>query len=257
MPSLLVTSRKRSAFRSTNHCQGQLQISQSLSILFSITADVKNDCSCIFTSVLSYGVHRDNFRLFTAWTTCTGCLIYKREAGELKTFLYDRVAEPQTFWHTQFFWRPMSFSADYEQGSDHLWVVEGEFRIVIWDWQLSVWDKGGLLTARSKSPELLKKFTAFYGTRRFIPTFTRARHLSLSRARLIQTMFSKPTSWRPILILSSHLRLGLSSGLLSSGFPIKTLYESLLSPLRAKSHIPFPLLRSYRRISPVRSLIFG
>ena len=39
-----------------------------------------------------------------------------------------------------------------------------------------------------------------------------------------------PTSWGSILILSSHLRAGLPSGLFPSGFPIKTLYTLLLSP---------------------------
>ena len=59
---------------------------------------------------------------------------------------------------------------------------------------------------------LVKKFPAFYGTRKFITAFTRAQHLSLSWASPIQSVPSHPNSWRSILILSSHLRLGLPSG---------------------------------------------
>ena len=54
-------------------------------------------------------------------------------------------------------------------------------------------------------------------------------HLSLSWANPIQSIYPHPTSWRSILILSTHLRLGLPSGLLPSGFPSKTLYTTLSS----------------------------
>ena len=81
--------------------------------------------------------------------------------------------------------------------------------------------------------QLVKKFPAFYGTRKFITAFTSARHLSLCWASSIQSIPPHPTSWRSILILSSHLRLGLPSGLLHSGFPTTTLYTPLLSPIRA------------------------
>jgi hypothetical protein len=37
-----------------------------------------------------------------------------------------------------------------------------------------------VLPEKLKRPKLLKKFPSFYGTRRFITAFTRARHLTLS-----------------------------------------------------------------------------
>ena len=52
--------------------------------------------------------------------------------------------------------------------------------------------------------QLVKKFPAFYRTRRFIAAFTSARHLCLSWPRSIQSKPLYPTSWTPILILSSH-----------------------------------------------------
>ena len=72
--------------------------------------------------------------------------------------------------------------------------------------------------------QLVKKFPTFHGTRRFITALTSVRHLSLSWASPIQSTYPHPTSWRSILILSTHLCLGLPSGLFPSGFPTKTLY---------------------------------
>ena len=87
-----------------------------------------------------------------------------------------------------------------------------------------------LLLETLKSFQLVKKF---FGNRRFITTVTSARHLSLSWTSSIQSIPSLPNSWRSILILSSHLRLGLPSGLFLSSFPSKTLYTPLLFPIRA------------------------
>ena len=81
--------------------------------------------------------------------------------------------------------------------------------------------------------QLVKKFPAFYGTWRFITALTSVRHLSLFWASPIQSTYPHPTSWRYILILSTHLRLGLPCGLFPSGFPTKTLYAPLSSPKRA------------------------
>ena len=71
-----------------------------------------------------------------------------------------------------------------------------------------------------------------FGTRRFITVLTSARHLSLSWANSIQSSQPPSTSWRSILIFSSHLRLGLPSGLFPSGFPTRTLCTPLPSPIR-------------------------
>ena len=86
---------------------------------------------------------------------------------------------------------------------------------------LTPWSR--VLLEKLTGLQLSKKFPAFHGTRRFITSLTSVRHLSLSWASPIQSIYTHPTSWRSILILSTHLLPGLPSGLFPSGFPTKTL----------------------------------
>jgi hypothetical protein len=58
----------------------------------------------------------------------------------------------------------------------------------------SPWSR--VLLEKLTSLKLVKKFPAFYGTRRFITAFTSARHLSLSWASPIQSIPPHPTSWK-------------------------------------------------------------
>ena len=70
-----------------------------------------------------------------------------------------------------------------------------------------------MLLAKRTGLQLVKKFPAFRGTRKFITALTSVRHLTLSWASPIQSIYPHPTSRRTILILSTHLCLGLPSGL--------------------------------------------
>ena len=80
---------------------------------------------------------------------------------------------------------------------------------------LTLWCR--VLLEKLTGLQLVKKFPAFHGTRRFITAFTSVLYISLSWASPIQSIYPHPTSWRSILILSAHLRLGLPNGLFPPG----------------------------------------
>ena len=81
--------------------------------------------------------------------------------------------------------------------------------------------------------QLVKKFSIFYGTRSFITAFTSALHLSPFWASSIQYTTPKLHFLKTHFNIILHLRQGLPSGLFPPGFPTKTTYSPILSPLSA------------------------
>ena len=149
--------------------------------------------------------------------SCTSSCIYRYEYCEL-THLCDvarnmSTKELRIINSTQ---QSASLEAEsFASGQKILWIFWNPYLLTPWC---------RVLLEKLTGLQLVKKFPAFYGTRRFIIALTSVRHLSLSWTSPIQSTYPHPTSWISILILSTHLCLGLPSGLFPSGFPTKTLY---------------------------------
>ena len=114
-------------------------------------------------------------------------------------------------------------------GSEHAVVRRGLNYLLTY--LLTPWSR--VLLEKLSGSAASQELPRIFGTWRFITVLTSACHLSLSWANFIQSLQPPPTSWRSILILSSHLRLGLSNGLFPAGFPTRTLCTPLPSPIRA------------------------
>ena len=94
-----------------------------------------------------------------------------------------------------------------------------------------------LLTACSRvlekltGSQLVKKFPACNGNRKFITAFTSVCYLSLSLARSIKSMAPTSHLLKTNLNIILPSRPGSSKWSLSLSFPTKTLYTPLLSPI--------------------------
>jgi len=80
---------------------------------------------------------------------------------------------------------------------------------------------GRALPDKLTGHQLVTKFTAFYGTTRFITAFTNAPQLTYPHTD--QSKNAASQFWEPLFILLYHLSLGFASGPFLSGFPIRTL----------------------------------
>ena len=99
---------------------------------------------------------------------------------------------------------------------------------IINNYLLTPWSRVLLekLTGSAASQEIPRIF----GTWRFLTVLTSARHLSLSWANSIQSPQPPPTSWRSVLILSSHLCLGLPMVIINNNNNLIYIYLSDSKP---------------------------
>jgi len=109
-------------------------------------------------------------------------------------------------------------------------------------WQNPSWEADSF-SACQEIPRILWNPKFYYRVQKIPPPVPVLSH--------INPVCPHPTSWRSILILSSHLRLGLPSDLFSSCFPTRSLYAPLLSPTRATCHADLILL------DLIAQIIFG
>jgi hypothetical protein len=105
-------------------------------------------------------------------------------------------------------------------------VLEGE--CISTDRQCGLGYRYKVLVEEPSTAWLLKISPAFYGTRKFITVFTRARHWSISWARSIQFIPPHLINLSFSLILSDHLQMCL----LPSGFPTEIIFAFLFVPIR-------------------------
>jgi hypothetical protein len=74
-------------------------------------------------------------------------------------------------------------------------------------------------------------------------------HWSLSWARLIQSIPPHPISLRSILILSTHLRLGLPSGLFHSGFSLNNNNNNNNNKYEVTSLFKYHVMKTHKEVT--------
>ena len=156
------------------------------------------------TAYMTHQLMKDDFP--AEWLPIRRTTIFFRGASRLRLNCSAILIKPERWIKKQTVENKGSFQVEF-CSINLLWKNYGLLTLFI----LTPWCR--VLLEKLTGLQLVKKFPAFHGTRRFITAPTSVCHLSLSWAHPIQSIYPHPTSWRSILILSTHLCLGLPSGL--------------------------------------------
>ena len=147
---------------------------------------------------------------------------------------YEKLEEPVSFHypHSHQHWcrHEPKVAMLHQRLLPELWMAR-HLQHILTPWSRVLLEK---LTGSAASQEISRIF----GIQKFLTVLTSALHLSISWANSIQSPQPPPTSWRSILILSFHLRLGSPQWSLSLRFPHQNPVHS--SPLPHTRHMPRP-----------------
>ena len=90
----------------------------------------------------------------------------------------------------------VSFVTGHNRANNMMAVNDRNSKLMLHTYLLTPWCR--VLLEKLTGLQLVKKFPAFYGTRRFITALTSVRHMSLSWASPIQSTYPHPTSWNVV-----------------------------------------------------------
>jgi hypothetical protein len=106
----------------------------------------------------------------------------------------------------------------------------------------------------NQSLQLVKKFPAFLWNQKLLYRTHKCPPPVPILSQLHPVPPPPPTSWRSILILSSHLHLGLPNGLFPSGFPTNTLCTFTDTTLRTtQTYLPVPSLLFLKHVTNIHN----
>ena len=160
----------------------------------------------------------------------------------------------QKYWH-EFSSRCFFYNSEIHWHlHQHISKLSGNIKkkwLILTDWYTTPWqqlhtDQSNISCTGKQLTNLIEKSPSWEDNPQVLYCIHKNFQPVMSQINLVNA--PHPTSWRPILISSHHLRLGLPNGLLPSGLPTKILHAPLFFPICATCSTHLILLDSMTQI---------